>query len=57
MNSVKNKISELFDALLTENARLNRINREQAEEIQKLGAELFHLKGQTQKSVSAEDMQ
>jgi ribosomal protein L29 len=48
---VKQKLSELFDALHTENAELHRKNLELNEENIKLRAELFHLRGQTQKAV------
>lgn len=48
---VKQKISELIDALHTENAELHRKIRELNEENLKLRAELFHLRGQTQKAV------
>lgn len=48
---VKQKISELIDALHTENAELHRKNRELKEEDLRLRAELFHLRGQTQQAV------
>lgn len=48
---VKQKISELIDALHTENAELHRKNRELKEENLNLRAELFHLRGQTQQAV------
>lgn len=51
---VKRKISELIDALHTENAELHRQLRERDLNIEKLRAELFHLRGQTQMAVVPE---
>jgi cell division protein FtsB len=48
---VKQKISELIDALHTENAELHRSNQELNEENSKLRAEIFHLRGQAQSAV------
>lgn len=48
---VKQKISELIDALHAENAELHRKNRELKEENLNLRAELFHLRGQKQQAV------
>lgn len=48
---VKQKVSELIDALHTENAELHRKLRELDEEIGKLECELLHLRGQTQQAV------
>lgn len=51
---VKQKLSELFDALYAENAELHRKNRELDEENLNLRAELFHLRGQKQLAVVPE---
>lgn len=48
---VKQKISELIDALLTKNAELERQARGRDVLIGKLESELFHLRGQTQQAV------
>lgn len=49
--NVKQKISELIDALLTKNAELERQVRGRDVLIEKLESELFYLKGQTQQAV------
>lgn len=51
---VKQKISELIDALHTENAELHRKNRELEEENLKLRQELFYFMGQTQLAAELE---
>lgn len=51
---VKQKISELIDALHTENAELHRKNRELEEQNLKLRQELFYFKGQTQLAAELE---
>lgn len=51
---VKQKISELIDALYTENAELHRKNRELEEQNLKLRAELFYFRGQTQLAAELE---
>lgn len=48
---VKQKISELIDALLTKNAELERQVRGRDVLIEKLESELFHLRGQKQQAV------
>lgn len=49
-SKVKVKLSELIDALYTENAQLHCRNRELAQQNLVLRAELFHLRGQLQPS-------
>lgn len=56
MSMVKQKISELIDALHTENAELHRKNNELNEENLKLRAELFHLQGQKQTAFVPDEM-
>ena len=56
MTMVKQKISQLIDSLLTENAELNRRSHIQEEEISRLRAELFHLKGQKQPAFTPNEL-
>jgi hypothetical protein len=53
---VKQKLSELFDALHTENAELHRKNRYLNEENLKLRAELFHLQGQKKTAFTPDEL-